>query len=204
MRHRPLLSSKTFPGLPPENRRCLKREPQAQIGGVGGLSLLNICLCLNMTGIPSLFALLSVSPFVRRPNRELELFPVAIHLSLRLLRLKEQEGGRMGRNAVEEAASGDDVGGHGHGRGVSARPSSCPPPLSSSTSDRSVLIPLGFSSLSVRQSVSLVHPAFAFIWPPISLQDRRSTLIHLLIDHLLFHCERSRMHAACRLVILGY
>ena len=36
-RHRPLLSSKTFPGLSPENRRCLKREPQAQIGGVGGL-----------------------------------------------------------------------------------------------------------------------------------------------------------------------
>ena len=96
VRHRPLLSSKTFPGLPPENRRCLKREPQAQIGGVGGLSLLNICLCLNMTGIPSLFALLSVSPFVRRPNRELELFPVAIHLSLRLLRLKEQEGERGG------------------------------------------------------------------------------------------------------------
>ena len=157
MRHRPLHSSKTFPGLSPENRRCLKREPQAQIGGVGGLSLLNICLCLNMTGIPSLFALLSVSPFVRRPNRELELFPVAIHLSLRLLRLKEQEGGRMGRNAVEEAAaSGDDVG--GHGRGVSARPSSCPPPLSSSTSDRSALIPLGFSSLSVRQSVRLVPP----------------------------------------------
>ena len=71
----------------------------------------------------------------------------------------------------------DDVGGHGHGRGVSARPSS-PPPLSSSTSDRSALIPLGFSSQSVCPSVSLlVHPAFAFIWPSISLQDRRSTLI---------------------------
>ena len=75
VRHRPLLSSKTFPGLPPENRRCLKREPQAQIGGVGGLSLLNICLCLNMTGIPSLFALLSVPPFVRRPTGSWSYFP---------------------------------------------------------------------------------------------------------------------------------
>ena len=71
----------------------------------------------------------------------------------------------MGRNAVEEAASGDDVGGHGHGRGVSARPSSCPPPLSSSTSDRSALIPLGFSSLSVRQSVWFTRPLPLFGLP---------------------------------------